>query len=409
VSLVSASCTLSGGDEPDELSVFGPWLGADATALRKVLEGFTGATGIEVRYTGSSSFPDRIEERSTEGDVPDVALFPQMGLLRQLTSRGIIQPLPDDVRGIVEDSYNKSIADTAGAADIEGVLVKASVKSLVWYRPDVFEEYGYSIPATWADLTSLTEQIADDGFAPWCIGIGAFGATGWPATDWVEDILLRFSGPEVYDDWVRGALPFTDAEIGAAIQGFGSLVFDIREPIGGRSGVVDTPQQRAQDPAFEDPPRCVLHRQASFHLSNLPDGTDVGPEGDVDVFILPGLDDGSAPLLIGGDAAAAMTDRPETWALMSYLASEDAAGIWAEQGATVSPSRFIGPDGYPEDFDRRMSMLIDDADVVRFDASDLMPPSVGTDSFLRGMVAYVARSDVAAAQDIAQSGWEDTR
>ncbi|MGB5434019.1 MAG: extracellular solute-binding protein, partial [Acidimicrobiia bacterium] len=253
--LVAAACSSGTVDDTDALIVFGNQRGADADALRGVLARFEEETGIETRFTGSASFPRAVRERVEEGNPPDVGLFPQPGLLDDLADEGLVIPLRDDVAEAASTSLLPSLGGVFGSAGAaNSVLFQVHVKSLVWYSPAEFAARGYEIPTTWTELEELSRRISADGISPWCMGVSAFDATGWPATDWVEDIVLRSDGPEVYDAWVAGDIAFTDDRIGSAIAEFGSLVLSAEAANGGRRGALNTSPARAQDPMFASPP-----------------------------------------------------------------------------------------------------------------------------------------------------------
>lgn len=401
----SAACSTSSVDPVDPITVFGNQRGPDAAALREVLLRFEDETGIDVRFTGTASFPRSMRERVEDGNTPDVGLFPQPGLLNDLAAEGYVLPLRADVAEMGSRLLLPSLADAFGARDTaSGVLFQVNVKSLVWYSPAEFAARGYEVPSTWTELETLAQRITADGLTPWCMGVSAFDATGWPATDWVEDLVLRMEGPDVYDAWVAGELAFTDPRIGAAIAEFGDVVLSDEQANGGRRGVLNTSPARAQDPMFASPPGCLMYKQASFQKPNLPDGVTIGE--DVDVFVLPPMEQGTAPILIGGTVAAAFTDREETWALMRYLATASAGEPLAEEGGYISPHADFDATTYGDDFDRRMASIVADADVVRFDGSDLMYSPVGTRSFFDAMVQFIATERLDTAQQTAQAGYD---
>lgn len=242
---------------------------------------------------------------------------------------------------------------------------------------------------TFYELDALTNQMISDGLTPWCLGMESFGATGWVGTDWIDDLVLRLHGPSVYDQWTSGEIPFTDERIEAAFTEFGEIVLRPDQVAGGRRAILSVPALAAINPMFSDPPGCLLTRQASFQASDLPGDVTVGPEGDVDTFVLPPMDTATAPLLGSGHIAAAFTDSEEARALLT-LATPEAGVPWAAIGGYISPHLGFDPAAYSSELERRLGALVRDADVVRFDGSDLMPPSVGTGTFWRGMVDYVA-------------------
>ena len=213
----------------EQITVFGPWLGPDQELVESVLDYFREATGADVRYTGSDAFEQQIVVDLEGGSPPNIAIFPQPGLAADMARRGFLTPLPDGTADWLKENYaaGQSWADLStfpGPDGTEHTYVfpfKIDLKSLVWYVPENMEDAGYEIPETMEELKALTEKIVADGETPWCIGLGSGGATGWPATDWVEDFVLRTQPPEVYDGWVSNEIPFNDPRIVEAINEFG--------------------------------------------------------------------------------------------------------------------------------------------------------------------------------------------
>ncbi|TJV11146.1 MAG: carbohydrate ABC transporter substrate-binding protein, partial [Mesorhizobium sp.] len=195
----------------ETLSIFGPWRGEDEGLIRTVLDYFSEATGAEVKYSSSENYEQQIVIDTQAGSPPNIAVLPQPGLIQDLASKGLLTPLGDDTANWIKDNYGagQSWVDLGTFKDKDGkegffaFPYKADVKSLVWYSPDNFEEADYEVPKTQEELAELEKQIIADGGTPWCIGLGSGGATGWPATDWVEDIMLRTQTPETYDKWVK--------------------------------------------------------------------------------------------------------------------------------------------------------------------------------------------------------------
>lgn len=410
VALLLAGCSSSPDEAPARptVTIFGPFRDEAADLFRASLAPFEASSGIDVVFTGSGDFESEIADRLEGGALPDIAIYPQPGLLNELADVGYVLPLPADLAAAARDSYRGGIADLIGGlAEVNGIVYRVNVKSLVWYSPSSFEENGYGVPDTWQDLQELVDTMVDDGFTPWCLGVEAFGASGWPATDWIEELLLRESGPEAYDQWVRNEIPFSDPAVASAFSAFGDLLLSPGQTLGGRGGILNTNVQRAGDPLLDDAPGCQLYRQASFQVDNLPSGTTIGPDGDLDVFVLPAATDDPAPLVVGSTLAAAHVDRDETWQTMAYLATPEAGLAWAEAGGFISPHAAVGPADYPNAFDGAVSALLDDAEVVRFDASDLMDPRVGSDSFFEAVLYYIGTLRLADALEIAQFGYEE--
>ncbi|MEM9441854.1 MAG: ABC transporter substrate-binding protein, partial [Pseudomonadota bacterium] len=205
----------------EQVTVFGPWLGPDQENVEAVLSAFADASGHDVRYVGSDALEQQILVDAEAGSAPNVTVFPQPGLAADMASRGFLTPLADGTADWIRENYAAgqswvdlgTYADENGEDQLYGFFYKVDVKSLVWYIPENFEDAEYEVPETMEELKALTDQIVADGETPWCIGLGSGGATGWPATDWVEDLLLRTQPPEVYDGWTDNSIPFDDERI----------------------------------------------------------------------------------------------------------------------------------------------------------------------------------------------------
>ena len=392
VALLVAACSgraSAPGDLAEPVEVFAGLRGDDAEALREVLADFTARTGIATRYVGTAGFARRLPERLREGAPPDVALVPQPALLAELARSGHLAPL--DGLDELEDTLPPGAFEVGIVDDVRyGVWYRVSPKSLVWYPPAAFEEAGYELPRTWDELLALSRDIAADGTAPWCLGIEDFGSTGWVGTDWIEDLVLRLNGPEVYDGWVAGEVPFTDPRIAAAFDAFGQVTLTPGMVAGGTRAALTTPALEALWPMLDDPPGCLLSRQAAFQVSNLPPGTTLGPDGDLDVFVLPGMDATPPPLVAGGELVTAFNDRPGTRELVAHLASPAGGAVWAARGGFLSPHTSFDPSLHGDPFDLRLAGLLTAAPAVRFDGSDQLPTAIGTGTFWTGIVDHLA-------------------
>lgn len=398
----------------EEVRVFGPWLGSERDVFDAISAYFELATGAEVVYAGSDSFEQQIIIDIEAGSPPNLAVFPQPGLASNVAGAGGLVPLGDDLRDAVLENYAAgqswvdlgSYADAMGESQFYGFFFNVNVKSLVWYSPDAFDEGGYEIPGTMEDLIALSEQIVADGGTPWCIGLGSGDATGWPATDWMEDIMLRTQPPEVYDGWVSNDIPFTDERIINAFNTFGMFARNDAWVAGGASAVAGTDFRDSPQGLFTVPPGCYMHRQASFIPVFFPEGTELGL--DADFFYFPAFagEDLGNPVLGAGTLFAITADSEATRALLDYLATPLANELWMAQGGFLTPHKGVNLDAYANDVLRGQGEILLAATTFRFDGSDLMPGAIGAGAFWTGMVDFVSG---ASAEDVAaeiQAAWD---
>ncbi len=390
----------------DTITILGTLTGVGEDKMRAAMAPFTAATGVEIIYEGSDAFTTLVPVRVDSGNPPDMALFPQPGLMMDFAEAGQMVPLTDFIdRATLGDAYDEYLLNLVSLEDdVYGLWMRADVKSLVWYNPQAFEAKGYTVPETWAELEALSDRIVADGSKPWCMGMESGQATGWVGTDWVEDILLRQAGPEVYDQWVSHEIPFADPQVKAAFEGFGAIALDPEAVLGGTTGILSTPFGEAPLPLFADPPGCYLHHQASFIVEFLPET--IEPGVNLSVFPLPPIDpaQGNA-VILGGIVFGVFNDTPAVRALMAYLATPEPHAIWAGLGSYISPHQQVSLDAYPDDLTRKQAEILRNADVLRFDGADLMPGAIGTGAFWSGIVDYVDGQDLDTVLSDIDAAW----
>jgi alpha-glucoside transport system substrate-binding protein len=397
IAVVLAAC--GGGDADDQtddarvVTVFAPYRGREADLFVASVERFTVETGIDVRYTGTSDFVVDLFERVEEiGTPPDVAIVPQPGVVDHFVASGAAIALDADTVAELTRNYEAEVGAVAVDDGQYAVPFRRTLKSIVWFRPDVFAEEGWEIPTTLDALEALSARVArsDREMAPWCFAIQAGDSTGWAATDWVEDLVVRRSGVDVYTDWAAGTVPFSDQRIAAAFDEFRSLVLDPGRVSGGIPDVVGTRVERAWGPLLDDEPGCAMYKQADFALDWMSSPA-VGPDEALDWFVLPDELAGTAPLVVGGDQVIRFDDRADVSALMTFLAGPDAGMPWVDAGGFLSAKTSIGPDDYPP-VERRFVDTIHDAEIRVFDASDQMNAEVGSDLLWDAITSWVAGS-----------------
>lgn len=324
----------------EQITIFGPWLGPDQANVEIVLAYFGAATGADVRYVGSDSFEQQILVDTEAGSAPNIAVFPQPGLAANLASRGFLTPLEEGTEQWIVENHaaGQSWVDLGsfngpdGDKELYALIYKTDVKSLVWYVPENFEDAGYEVPTSMEELKALTDQIVADGETPWCIGLGSGGATGWPATDWVEDMMLRLHDVDVYDQWVTNEIPFDDPRVIDAIEEFGFFARNDDFVTGGTAAVAATDFRDSPKGMFTSPPQCYLHRQASFIPAFFPEDVEVGL--DADFFYFPAYEskDLGSPVLGGGHCGQLPTKvlLPMDWSNFFRPRSPTKSG-WLEE------------------------------------------------------------------------------
>ncbi len=374
------------------VTVLGVWGGAELESFLAMVKPFEEHTGVKVQFEGTRDLNAVLMTRIEGGNPPGVAGLPGPGQMAEFARAGKLTPL-DTVLDLsaMRQQYAQSWIDLATVdGKVYGIFIKAALKGLIWYDPKVFAAAGYQVPTTWDEILALTDRIAAEGKTAWCIGLESGAASGWPATDWIEDIMLRTGGPDVYDKWYRHEVAWTDPAVKRAWELFAKIATNPKYVYGGREGVLATNFGESPFPLFTDPPGCDLHHQATFIqdfiLKQYPN---LKPGEDFDFFAFPPIDAGVPKAVeAAGDLFGMFKDTPQARALMKYLTTPEAQAIWVKRGGALSPNRKVSLDQYPDPLSRRAAEILTSADVARFDASDLMPEAVNA-AFWKGTLDYV--------------------
>lgn len=394
------------------ITVTCPWTGAEEGMFKKVIANFEKATGATVKHSCSQSSEQQIVIDIKAGSPSNISVFPQPGLAANMAAIGGLVPLSDKARDWVVKNYaaGKSWADLgtyknkAGKDEFYGFFYNVNVKSLVWYIPENFKEKGYKVPKSMEELQDLTKKIVADGGKPWCIGLGSDAATGWPATDWVEDMMLRTQPPEVYDGWTSNKVKFNDKRVVDAIEAYGWFARNDAYVDGGAKAVATVSFKDSPKGLFGTPPKCYMHRQASFIPAFFPEGK----AEDADFFYFPSYKSKNLgnPVLGGGTILTITKDSKGARAFMDYLQSPQAHEIWMAEGGFLTPHKGVDLAKYKTKALRKQGEILLGATTFRFDGSDLMPGAVGAGSFWKGMVDYSGGKSAQAVADDIQKSWE---
>jgi alpha-glucoside transport system substrate-binding protein len=292
------------------------------------------------------------------------------------------------------------MATMPGAAGdiMAGVWERVNGKSLVWYPKKAFDDAGYTVPTTWDELVALSDKIVADGSNPWCTTIEHGDASGWVATDWLEDVVLRTAGAEVYDQWVNHEIPFNDPQILAAAALMAKMWFTDDYVYGGNTRINATWVGDSQTPMFDEAgPKCWLHKQAAWIPDFWPKDADSNPlfKAGVDssFFYFPPIEAAQgSPVLGGGDQFVMFNDRPEVRAFVEWLSTVDAVKDRVATGAFLAANNAVPADWYTSYPMSGLAEIARNATALRFDASDSMPKEVGAGSFWKGMVKWVSQN-----------------
>jgi alpha-glucoside transport system substrate-binding protein len=373
---------VGGGDKElngQTVTVAGVWSGSEQKNFQKVLDAFSAKTGAKTQFVSTGDNVSTVVGSKIEGgNAPDVVMVPQVGVLQQFAKKGWLQPLSKTAEQTVDADFS-AVWKNYGSVDgtLYGLYFKAAHKSTIWYSPDAFTQAGVEAPKTYDELLKTGHTVSDSGLAAFAVA----GQDGWTLTDWFENIYLSQAGPEKYDALAAHKLKWTDESVVKALTTLGKLFKDKQLIAGGQKEALNTDFPGSVEKVFGPKPEAGMVYEGDFVAGVAHDqfGKTIGK--DADFFPFPAVDGGTAPVVSGGDAAVVLKDGKNAKAgmkLMEYLATPEAAAVWAKAGGFLSPNKKLDLASYGDDVTRETAKsLVAAGDSVRFDMSDQAPAAFG--------------------------------
>ena len=374
------------------VNVLGVWDGDELESFQAMVEPWEEKTGGAMAFSGTRDLIAVLRARVAAGNPPDIAILPNPGQMVELVRDSKLVALDSFLdMDTINQQYAQAWMDL-GTVDgnLYGVFMKADSKSTVWYSPNYFAANGWEVPKTWDEMIALSDRIVSEGMNPWSVAVESAEASGWPATDWIGEILLHEFGPDVYDQWVNHKIPWTDSRIKSAWEKFGHIVLTTDYVAGGAAAALATHFIDGSYLPFEHTPRAAMYYLGAFtqgfiggQFPELVAGEDYA------FFPFPTIEPKYAGAVTGGaNVVALFNDNPTNRSFVEYLASAEAQQIWVERGGFTSVNIDVDLGAYNNPLARLAAEQLAGASVFRFDADDNMP-TVVQKSFWDGILAYM--------------------
>lgn len=390
----AAAKEVAGGETlGGSVTMLGVLGGAELDAFKTVLAPFEEATGVEVQYEGTRDFAAVLQTRVDGGNPPDVVATPAIGEMAGFAAEGNLVDLRDVVgEDVLSDNFSTSLLETASLDDqVFGIFNSVNLGGLIWYDPKTYE--GPTDSGSWEELQAWARETADSGTAPWCVGLESGAASGWPAADFIDEILLREAGPEFHKRWREGEEPWTSPEVAHAFETYGGMVAEDMV-YGGTTNALSTNFAKAANPMFGEPPGCFIHQQATFMGGIITDSLpDLEPGKDLDFFPAPDFNPKYPGIRsISGEIVGMINETPQSAALVKYLATPEAGTLIAATGRWLSPNKNVDDAVYQDYFLRKASQVIAEAEGTYSLGNSLMPQTT-VDAFWKAGLDYTQNPD----------------
>ncbi len=375
---VSGTSTASTGPDlsGQKVEVAATWTSAEQRNFEKVLALFEQKTGATTQFiSAGDDIAAYLGPKIEGGKPPDVAILPQPGVLQSFAAQGDLIPIEDFAGALVDENYAPG-ARAVGTVDgkLYAVWFRAAQKSTVWYNTHVFQDAGVQPPKTWDELLTTAQAISDFGVPPYSVGVDV----GWPISDLFENIYLRTAGPDMYDKLAKHEIPWTDQSVKDALTKMGDVLGNSGEIAGGTKGALQTDFNGSVVQMFKAPPAGAMTFEGNFVAGVITGETKAKVGPDADFFDFPSIDGSPPAVMGGGDLAVLLDDTEAGRELIKFLATPEAASVWAGLGGYISPNKNVPITAYTDPVDRRIAQaLINSGDSTRYDLSDLQPTEFG--------------------------------
>lgn len=378
--LTAVACGTSSTQNAGTVHVIAVWSGQEQANFMAVLKPFEDQTGIKVQYESTRDEDAILTSRVAAGNPPDLAAAPSPQLLSQFAKQGKVLPLNDAVdmnalKSTTADSWIK-LGEPLNDGKLYQIFSWAAVKGLIWYDPKSFSAKGYNVPKSWDELQTLQSQIKSSGTTPWCITVESGSATGWAASDWLKEIVLSQSGPDVYDKWVAGTQKWSSPEIKQAFTTFGQILGpNASNVFGGSQYIVATNFGDVGTPMFKSPPKCYMLNQASFITTFFTSANpSLQPGTDFNFFPLPDINTQfTGAHVVAGDSWSMFKGTSQAKQLIKYLTTADAQAIWVKAGGKLAVNKQVSINDYPDNLSKEAAQIVVNTQIAKYDATDNMP------------------------------------
>jgi alpha-glucoside transport system substrate-binding protein len=395
VVFTAVACGTGSTQNAGSVKVLAQWSGQEQANFLAVVKPFTDKTGIKVQYEASRDQDAILTTRVGAGNPPDLAAAPSPQILTNFAKSGKLIALNDIVdmsalQANTAESWIK-LGQPLNDGKLYQIYSWAAVKGLIWYSPKSFSAKSYTVPKTWDDLLALQQQIKGTGTTPWCVAVESGAATGWPASDWLKEIVLSQSGPDVYDKWVAGTQKWTSPEIKLAFQTFGQILGpNAANVYGGSKNIIATNFGDVGKPMFANPPKCYMLNQASFITTFFTSSNpSLKPVTDFNFFSLPDINSQYAGAhVVAGDAWSMFHDTPQARKLINYLTTAEAQDIWVKKGGKLAVNKQVPLTDYPDELSKLSAQLVVNTKIGKYDATDQMPADMKNAAW-KDLVKYI--------------------
>jgi len=376
-----------------EVDVLNVWSSDEQASFQATVDGFTKQTGVKVKIEATRDLSSTLNTRLRGNNPPDIAILPNPGKMQELASQNKLVPLDGflDMNQVKTD-YSQAWIDLGSYNNkLYALFYKAANKGTIWYSPKQFQAQGYQVPTTWQDLVSLSTTIAKSGKYPWSMGVSSSGgSSGWPAADWIDQIYLSQSGPDMYDQWVSHKIKWTDPSVKQAFQTFGAIAHGEHYISGAPQSILGTDYQAASYPPFASPPGAYMYYLGDFTSTFITARYPKAEAGtDFNFFSFPTVNAQYAGAVTGGaDVVVALKNTTAVQKLVQYMATARAQEIWVKRGGFISPNKSVDLSAYPNELAKNSADMLTKASIYRFGADDLMPSAV-ENAFWKATLSYI--------------------
>ncbi|GAB2837272.1 ABC transporter substrate-binding protein [Streptomyces daliensis] len=186
----------AGGEGKLDVWVYGD---ASAKVQEEVVKRFNKHSDVKAELTKvpGDNYQDKLRTAMGTPNAPDVFFNWGGGSIASFVDKDMLVDLGPELAkdADLKDAFLQPILD-AGKVNkkLYGVPMRGMQPVMLFYNKDVFKKADAEPPRSWDDLLSLIGTFKKEGVTPFALA----GSEAWPELMWVEYLLDRIGGPEVF-------------------------------------------------------------------------------------------------------------------------------------------------------------------------------------------------------------------
>ena len=333
---------------------------------------------VEAVHLQNDPYKTKLKVVMGAGNPPDIFQSWGGGPLKEYIDAGMVEPVPEEILDAVKDTFIPASFDPVTFdGEVYGLAGAGLTGVYFWYRKDVFEENGVSVPTTWSEMLEVCETLKANGVIPFALA----NKNKWTGSFYYMYLADRLGGKELFKNalYRKDGVTFEDPSYIKA----GEMIQDLVKKGYFPEGVNGLDEDLSQASALLYTKKAGMYLMGSWFMSaankNYPDMMD-----QLDFFNFPAIEDGKGDPsnLVGspGQDYHVVTSTSENMdAAFEFLKTQVMNEAWVESmlAQGLVPPVKGAADMITDPLPKKIAESFEAAKGVQVYYDQFMPPAMG--------------------------------